>query len=145
MRKVLIGGVFDLLHLGHIRALKKAKEYGDYLIVNVSSDERVRVKKGIGRPILPAKDRAEIISELRFVDKVVLYEGEIEPNHFRAMREERPDVLIMDDNEHQDLSKEEIFCKKLGIELIKMPRIISESELDTTEIIEKIKAINNSL
>lgn len=138
MKKVLIGGVFDLLHLGHIRALKKAKGYGDYLIVNISSDERVRIKKGNGRPILPAKDRAEIVSELRFVDEVVLYEGETEPNHFRACRQMRPDILIMDDNEHQDLSREKMLCKELGIELVRMPRVITESELDTTKIIEKI-------
>ncbi len=139
MKKVLIGGVFDLIHLGHIEALKQAKKYGDYLIVNVSSDERVRIKKGTGRPILPAKDRAAILSEFKFVDKVVLYEGEIEPNHFRAMKEERPDILVMDDNEHQDLSKEENLCKELNIELVRMPRIITESEIDTTKIIEKIK------
>ena len=141
MKKVLIGGVFDLIHLGHIKALKKAREYGDYLIVNVSSDERVRLKKGIGRPILPATDRAQIVAELKFVDKVVLYAGEIEPNHFKAIREEKPDILIMDDNEHQDLSKEEKVCQELGIKLIRMPRVITESELDTTRIIDKIKLI----
>ena len=140
MKKVLFGGVFDLLHLGHIRAMKQAKKHGDYLIINVSSDKRVKIKKGNDRPILPARDRAEIISELRFVDKVVLYEEETEPNHFKAMREERPDVLIMDDNEHQDLSKEREVCKELGIELVRMPRVITESELNTTEIINKIKA-----
>jgi len=139
MKKVLFGGVFDLLHLGHIKAMKCAKQYGDYLIINVSSDERVKIKKGDGRPILPAKDRVGIISELKFVDKVVLYEGEIEPNHFRAIREERPDILIMDDNEHQDLSREEKDCKELGIRLVRMPRVITESELNTTRIINKIK------
>lgn len=139
MKKVLFGGVFDLLHYGHIKSLKRAKSYGDYLIVNISSDERVRIKKGKGRPILPARERAAIIKELRFVDEVVLYEGEKEPNHFRAMKETRPDILIMDNNEHQDLSKEEKLCLELNIELIKMPRSITESELSTTRIIEKIR------
>lgn len=140
MKKVLIGGVFDLMHLGHIKALKLAKSHGDYLIVNISSDERVRIKKGGGRPIIPARERAEIIKELRFVDEVVLYEGETEPNHFKAMIETKPDILIMDDNEHQDLSKEEKLCEELDIELVRIPRAITESELDTTKIIKKIKA-----
>lgn len=139
MKKVLIGGMFDLTHLGHIKILRKAKSFGDYLIVNVSSDERTKLKKGKTRPILPAKDRIEIIKELRCVDEVICLEGDDNYPFFKVANIIKPDIIIMDNNEHSKLLKEEEFCKKNNIELIKIDRIITESEMSTTKIINKIR------
>lgn len=69
---VLAGGCFDILHVGHVTFLKKAKEKGDVLIVLLESDSSVRRLKGIGRPINTQRDRAHVLSALSFVNYVVL-------------------------------------------------------------------------
>jgi D-glycero-beta-D-manno-heptose 1-phosphate adenylyltransferase len=71
----LANGVFDLLHVGHIRYLEGAKAEADRLVVAVNDDESVRMLKGEGRPIMPASDRAELIAALRCVDYVVVFGG----------------------------------------------------------------------
>jgi rfaE bifunctional protein nucleotidyltransferase chain/domain len=71
----LANGVFDLLHVGHIRYLEGAKAEADRLIVAVNDDESVRALKGEGRPIMPETDRAELIAALRSVDYVVVFHG----------------------------------------------------------------------
>jgi rfaE bifunctional protein nucleotidyltransferase chain/domain len=85
----LANGCFDLLHVGHIRYLHAAKKLGGRLIVAINSDDSVRVLKGEGRPLMPAEERAEILSALADVDAVVIF-----PEHdVRALiRELRPDV-----------------------------------------------------
>jgi rfaE bifunctional protein nucleotidyltransferase chain/domain len=85
----LANGCFDLLHVGHVRYLHAAKQLGGRLIVAINSDESVRALKGNGRPLMPAEERAEILSALADVDAVVIF-----PEHdVRALiREVRPDV-----------------------------------------------------
>lgn len=72
---VLTNGVFDLLHVGHIRYLAEARALGDALVVAINSDESTRALKGPGRPIHPAADRAEMLLALRSVDRVVVFDG----------------------------------------------------------------------
>jgi rfaE bifunctional protein nucleotidyltransferase chain/domain len=87
-RLVLANGNFDLLHVGHVRYLRGAKELGGKLVVAINSDESVRALKGEGRPIMPAQERAEIIAALADVDAVVIFPeldvraliGEIRPD-----------------------------------------------------------------
>lgn len=71
----LANGVFDLLHVGHVRYLEAAAREADRLIVAVSDDEAVRALKGNGRPIMAQADRAELIAALRCVDDVVIFSG----------------------------------------------------------------------
>lgn len=71
----LANGVFDLLHVGHIRYLEGAKAEADVLVVAVNDDESVRLLKGEGRPVMPQADRAELIAAMRCVDYVVLFSG----------------------------------------------------------------------
>ncbi len=68
---VLTGGCFDILHPGHIIFLEKAKQSGDYLIVLLESDEKIKKIKGNNRPILSQKDRMKILQSLRSVDEVI--------------------------------------------------------------------------
>jgi D-beta-D-heptose 7-phosphate kinase/D-beta-D-heptose 1-phosphate adenosyltransferase len=72
--KVLVAtaGTFDLLHVGHIRNLEHCRKLGDYLVVLMSSDTRVRQKKGPRRPIIPQEQRAEMLNALKVVDFVVI-------------------------------------------------------------------------
>lgn len=69
---ILVGGCFDILHNGHVRFLRNAKKLGDVLLVLLESDASISKSKGSGRPINPQIDRAEILSELRDVDYVIL-------------------------------------------------------------------------
>lgn len=85
---VLANGCFDLFHVGHIRYLAGAKELGDCLIVGINSDEQVRKLKGENRPFMPENERAEVVSALRFVDFVTIFE---EPNVEELIRAIRPD------------------------------------------------------
>jgi D-glycero-beta-D-manno-heptose 1-phosphate adenylyltransferase len=85
----LANGCFDLLHVGHVRYLRSAKELGGRLIVAINSDESVRALKGEGRPLMPAEERAEILAALADVDAVVIFP---EPDVRELIREIRPDV-----------------------------------------------------
>jgi D-glycero-beta-D-manno-heptose 1-phosphate adenylyltransferase len=71
---VWTNGCFDLLHTGHIRSLQAASELGDVLVVGVNSDRSVRELKGKGRPILPERDRAEILAAFECVDHVLIFD-----------------------------------------------------------------------
>jgi rfaE bifunctional protein nucleotidyltransferase chain/domain len=85
----LANGHFDLLHVGHLRYLRAAKEEADVLVVALNDDESVARLKGVGRPLVPAAERAELIAALEPVDFVVVFDGDSpEP----LLAELRPDV-----------------------------------------------------
>src|ERR1041384_785599 len=67
-RVVLAGGTFDLFHRGHIDALRQLRRYGDVVVVAVSSDRRVRQRKGAQRPILSQAERSLLVDAIRYVD-----------------------------------------------------------------------------
>ncbi len=67
-------GCFDLIHVGHIRYLQDASRVADVLVVGVNGDESVRVLKGTGRPLMPANERAEILSSIRGVSYVTVFD-----------------------------------------------------------------------
>src|SRR6266436_9108905 len=87
-RITLANGVFDVLHVGHVRYLRAARELGGKLVVAVNSDDSVRGLKGAGRPLMPAEERAEILAALADVDAVVIFP---ENNVRSIIREIRPD------------------------------------------------------
>ncbi|MFH1739836.1 MAG: D-glycero-beta-D-manno-heptose 1-phosphate adenylyltransferase [bacterium] len=70
---VWTNGCFDILHMGHINYLRSAKEQGDILVVGINSDESVRALKGAGRPIIPERQRAEVLSSMGCVDYVTIF------------------------------------------------------------------------
>ena len=88
-RIVLANGNFDLLHVGHVRYLRGAKELGGKLVVAINSDESVKALKGEGRPVMPAEERAEIVAALADVDAVVIFP---ELDVRGLIREIRPDI-----------------------------------------------------
>ncbi len=85
---VLANGCFDLLHVGHVRYLASAKALGDVLVVGINSDHQTRKLKGEGRPCTPENERAELISSLRCVDFVTIFD---EPTVEELIRAIRPD------------------------------------------------------
>ena len=89
-RVVFTNGCFDLLHVGHVRGLEQARGLGDRLLVALNSDASVRRIKGPGRPLLPGRQRAELVAALACVDWVVLFGQDTPLSLIRALR---PDVL----------------------------------------------------
>ena len=89
LRIVLANGGFDLIHAGHVRYLREAKTKGDILIVALNSDKSLDLLKGPGRPILPQRERAEIIAAVEDVDYVVIF-NELDVG--RVLRALRPDI-----------------------------------------------------
>lgn len=90
-RLVFTNGVFDLLHVGHVRYLSQARSLGDALVVAINSDRTVRELKGPGRPVFNEAERAEIVAALRVVDYVTIFD-DVSPRSFIA--ELLPDVLV---------------------------------------------------
>lgn len=88
-RIVLANGCFDLLHVGHVRYLEEARRLGDVLFVGLNSDAAVARLKGPGRPLMPQDERVEILSALRAVDHVVVFEEDTADALLRALK---PDV-----------------------------------------------------
>ena len=87
-RVTLTNGCFDVLHVGHVRYLRAARELGGKVVVAINSDASARALKGEGRPVMPAEERAEILAALADVDAVVIFpEKDVRP----IIREIHPD------------------------------------------------------
>ena len=88
-RIVLANGCFDILHAGHVRYLEGARALGDLLVVGINSDAQVARLKGKGRPILPERERAELVASLQAVDLVTIF---AEPTVAELLLAIKPDV-----------------------------------------------------
>lgn len=88
-RVVFTSGCFDLLHVGHLRSLEEARRLGDRLVVGVNADRTVQRLKGAGRPVLPVRQRAELLAGLACVDWVFAFS---EPTPRESLAALRPDV-----------------------------------------------------
>jgi rfaE bifunctional protein nucleotidyltransferase chain/domain len=89
LRIVLANGCFDILHAGHVRYLEGARALGDVLVVGINSDPQVARLKGAGRPILPERERAELVASLQAVDIVTIFD---EPTVTELLLAIKPDV-----------------------------------------------------
>jgi len=87
----LANGVFDLLHVGHVRYLQGARALADVLVVAVNSDASTRAYKGPGRPYIPEMERAELVAALSCTDRVIIFD---EPNVRGIIRAIEPDVHV---------------------------------------------------
>ena len=90
-RVVFTNGVFDLLHVGHVRYLEEARRLGDVLIVGLNSDASTRAIKGASRPLLPQAEREELLLALKCIDAVVVFD---EPTADKTIEALRPDVYV---------------------------------------------------
>tara|TARA_A100001201_G_scaffold75948_1_gene68645 strand:- start:1027 stop:1509 length:483 start_codon:yes stop_codon:yes gene_type:complete len=101
MKKVFTNGCFDILHVGHVKLLEFAATQGDYLVVGIDDDASVEALKGANRPIVPIKERAQVIASLKWVDEVVVFSGNEE---LQAMLDEIDPTLVVkgsDYNKHE--------------------------------------------
>jgi D-beta-D-heptose 7-phosphate kinase/D-beta-D-heptose 1-phosphate adenosyltransferase len=130
---VFTNGVFDLLHVGHVRYLAEARSLGDVLLVAINSDRTVRELKGEGRPITNEDERAEILAALRQVDYVTIFD-DISPR--ALITELLPDVLAKGGDYDLDEihGREEV--EAAGGRVVSLPFIAGAS---TSAIIERMK------
>lgn len=131
-RLVFTNGVFDLLHVGHVRYLEQARAFGDSLLVAINSDRTVRELKGPDRPVFDQAERAEILAALRCVDYVTIFDN-ISPRSL--IGELRPDVLVKGGDYQLDQihGREEV--EAAGGKVISLPFVEGAS---TTDIIRKM-------
>ncbi|HAI1013853.1 TPA: adenylyltransferase/cytidyltransferase family protein [Escherichia coli O25b:H4-ST131] len=128
MRKVITFGTFDVLHIGHINILKRAKKMGDYLIVGVSSDY-LNFSKKQRYPVYPETERLEIIRSLKFVDEVFIEESlELKGEYIKKFK---ADILVMGDDWLGQFDEYKELC-----EVLYLPRTVG---ISTTELISQIK------
>lgn len=130
---VFTNGVFDLLHVGHVRYLAAARALGDALVVAINSDRMVRELKGPGRPLVNEHERAEVLAALRQVAYVTIFD-DVSPRSLIAAL--LPDVLV----KGGDYALDEIHGREeveaAGGRVVSLPFIAGAS---TTAIIEKMK------
>jgi D-beta-D-heptose 7-phosphate kinase/D-beta-D-heptose 1-phosphate adenosyltransferase len=93
LKIVLTSGSFDLIHLGHVKYLAKAKEQGDVLVVGVDSDAKIRRRKGDDRPMVPEQERLEMLAHQRPVD--LLYLKPEDEERWALIKAVEPDVLVL--------------------------------------------------
>lgn len=132
-RIVFTNGCFDLIHIGHIRYLKKASKLGDILVLGLNTDSSVRKLKGENRPITPENDRAEILAALEMIDYVILFNEE---TPLKLISELKPDILVKGaDYQGKKVVGKEIVEENGGrIELIQF-----EEGKSTSNLIDKIR------
>ena|SRR2546427_9466239 len=133
-RLVFTNGVFDLLHVGHVRYLAQARALGDALVVAINSDLTVRELKGDGRPIIDENERAEILAALRQVSYVIIFD-DVSPRELIAAL--LPDLLVKGGDYVLDEihGREEV--EGAGGKVVSLPFIEGAS---TSAIIERMKA-----
>ncbi len=130
---VFTNGVFDLLHIGHLRYLQHAREMGDALIVGLNSDRSVRLIKGPDRPITCEDERAEVLEALACVDGVVIFDEDTPRTLIAAIQ---PDVLVKGADWAEDAIVGRDIVEARGGRVV---RVAIEPGHSTTKIVDRIR------
>lgn len=137
---VLTSGTFDLLHVGHLRYLAAIKELGDIVVILLSSDNRVRARKGPDRPIISERDRAQLLDALRLVDYVLIDPAtsgpdKKDPVHAEIVAHLQPNIYATDgpDPRFWDIMD----ASRLTV----VPRSEGEGHASTSAIIQHIRKL----
>ena len=129
-------GVYDMFHIGHLNVIKNAKKQCDYLIVGVSTDDLVRKEKG-KTPVIPFQVRMEIVSALKYVDKVV---PQIDKNKFAAWEKYKFDKMFVgsDWKGTKQWNEFEKQFSKYNVEIVYLPHTDGISSTKLTSVIKEI-------
>ena len=133
---VLVGGCFDILHLGHIIFLEKAKKKGDVLIVLLESDENIFKNKGNNRPVNNQENRAKILKSLKMVDQVIkLPVMKTDDEYLEIIKKIKPSIIAVSEND-KNLINKKYQAKLVGAKLVEVTEMIPHQS--TSRIIEII-------
>ncbi|KKS20847.1 MAG: Glycerol-3-phosphate cytidyltransferase TagD [Candidatus Roizmanbacteria bacterium GW2011_GWC2_41_7] len=137
MKKVLVGGCFDLIHYGHIVFLKEARKQGDYLIVALESDDNVKKYKGENRPVHKQSERAEMLRSLRMVDEVIeLPPMNSDKEYFDLVKHVLLNVIAITKDDPQTANKKKQ-AKEIGSKVVVVIHRLEPHS--TTRLIEKFE------
>jgi cytidyltransferase-like protein len=139
IKVVLAGGVYDVLHLGHLAALTEAKTLGDLLVTVVATDVTVEMLKG-RRPVFPEEDRRLLVEGLKPVDKAILGYEDVGMGYEEVLVEVMPDIIAFG-YDQQNLEKnvrEIIDRRKLKIETIRLSRFEHEKYVSSSAVRAKL-------
>lgn len=124
---VLTSGSFDLIHLGHVKYLSRAREFGDVLAVGVDGDAKIRTRKGDDRPMVPQSERLEMLAYQRPVDLIYLKEEDEE--RWSLIKAVRPDVLVLTaDHSYSDEDQQALLEFVGRIEVLERQASVTTSE-----------------
>lgn len=133
-RIISTNGVFDVLHIGHVRYLQAARTLGDLLVVGINSDASTRRLKGETRPIVPEEERAELLAALACVDYVTIFD---ESTPEALLEVIRPALHTKGGDYQVDALPETAVVRRHGGDVVTLPYVEGRS---TTDIIERILA-----
>ena len=135
---VSAGGVFDLFHVGHLAALEWAKSQGDVLVVGIMGDDRVKRRKGEGRPVIPQQQRLAIVDAIKCVDYSYLVDFERGQLLTGTIKLLQPDIMIFS-SKRDDIPgfKEKLLQHNPEMKFVSMPETMQDAS--TTGVIERIK------
>lgn len=128
MKLVFVNGCFDVLHRGHIQLFKYAKSLGDYLMVAIDSDSRVKKMKGKTRPFNNQEDRKYVLQSIRYINEVLFFESSEELAYLIYVY--NPDIMVVG----SDWKGKEVVGSKHAKELVFFDRI---GDYSTTKILGK--------
>jgi D-beta-D-heptose 7-phosphate kinase / D-beta-D-heptose 1-phosphate adenosyltransferase len=137
-RIVATGGCFDLLHAGHVRLLRQARQLGDGLVVCLNSDASVRALKGPGRPLVSAQDRAKVLAALACVDAVIIFD---EPTPASVLERLRPDIWVKGGDYARGELAEASVVRRYGGDVILLPYT---SQHSTSRIVAAARTLAGS-
>lgn len=127
LKIVLTSGSFDLVHLGHVKYLAKAKQLGDVLVVGVDGDAKIRARKGADRPMVPEEERLEMLAHQRPVDLIYL-KGDDEAR-WALIKTVRPDVLVLStDHSYSETELEELGTVCGEVQVLERQASVTTSE-----------------
>jgi D-beta-D-heptose 7-phosphate kinase/D-beta-D-heptose 1-phosphate adenosyltransferase len=129
---VFTNGCFDLLHIGHLFLLERARAMGDTLFVGVNTDTSVRRLKGPGRPIVPLAERMEMLAALRVVDRVVSFG---DPTPARLIARLVPDVLVKGGDYRSEAIVGRATVEEAGGEVVTIPLLRG---LSTSNLVRRV-------
>jgi len=133
---VLVGGCFDLLHYGHISFLKKAKSYGNFLIIALESDESVRRMKGKNRPIHTQKQRKIMLESLIFVNKVITLPPMLsDEQYYELVRKIKPNIIAATEGD-PILDKKRLQAKEVNAQIIIIAKVHSPSSSQLAKLLD---------
>jgi rfaE bifunctional protein nucleotidyltransferase chain/domain len=132
-RVVFTNGVFDVLHVGHVRYLEEARALGDVLLVGMNSDRSARTIKGEQRPVVPQAERAELLQALRCVDGVIVFD---EPTADALLEVLQPDVYVKGGDYAEQGPPEAPTVRRYGGEVRTLQLVQGHS---TTDLIDTIR------
>ena len=130
-RIVFTNGCFDLLHLGHVTYLDRAKSKGDFLVVGINSDRSVRKLKGKERPLVAQSDRARVLAGLASVDYVTIFD---EPTPLSLIQAIQPDILVKGSDWEKDNIVGSDVVRGRGGKVVRIPVV---KGISTSQIIKR--------